>query len=78
MAAAAADVFPDLRHLEPNKENHGCVASIYIEAVGIGIQDWELSIDEAAGKDCVNRPKFRACYDLSMAKLTLQKALLGH
>jgi len=55
-SAAAADLFRDLLHLEANKENCGRVASIYIEAVGIGLQDWQLSIDEAAWKDCVNHP----------------------
>ena len=77
-SAAAADLFPDLLNLEAHKENHGRVASIYIESVGVGIQDRQLTIDEAAWKDCVNHPNFRACYDLSMAKLSLQKAILGH
>ena len=75
---ADADLFPDLLHLEANKNNHGRFASIYLESVGVGIQDWQLTIDETSWKECVKHSNFRACYDLSMAKLALEKAILGH
>jgi hypothetical protein len=77
-STAAADLFPDLLQLGANKHNRGRVASIYVESVGVGTQGWQLTIDEAAWKDCITHPNFRACYDLSMAKLALQKAILGH
>ena len=75
---AAADLFPDLLHLDHNVENRGRVASIFIESVGIGDQDRRLTIDEAAWNECVKHPNFRACYDLSMARLAMEKALLDH
>ena len=54
------------------------MASIFIESVGIGDQDRRLTIDEAAWNECVKHPNFRACYDLSMARLAMEKALLDH
>lgn len=75
---AAGDFFPDLLHLVKNVENRGRVASIFIESMGIGIQDYRMTIDEAAWNECVTRPNFRACYDLSMARMAMQQAMLGH
>jgi hypothetical protein len=70
------DLFPDLTRLEFNAENRGRVASIIVESVGIGVQSKAISIDETAWKECIKHPNFRACYDLSMAKVALQQALL--
>ncbi len=75
---AAADFFPDLLRLEPNVENRGRVASIFIEHMGVGDQKLRLTTDDAAWNECVQHPNFRACYDLSMAKLALQHAMLEH
>jgi len=74
---ASADLFPDLRHLANNGDNRGRVASIFMESIGLGIQGRHVTVDEAAWKECVKHPNFRACYDLSMAKLALQNAMLG-
>ena len=73
-----ADFFPDLLRLDHNVENRGRVASIFIESLGIGIQSHRLTIDEKAWSECVKHPNFRACYDLSMARLALQEAILKH
>lgn len=73
---ASADLFPDLLHLLHNKENRGRVASIFMESIGIGIQGQHLTMDEAIWNECVKHPNFQACYDLSMAKLALQKAMM--
>lgn len=74
---AAADFFPDLLRLVKNAENRGRVASIFIESEGIGVQDQRLTIDQAAWNECVKHPNFRACYDLSMARMAMQQAMLG-
>ena len=73
---AAADLFPDLMRLDHNVENRGRVASIYIESVGIGDQSHRLTTDAEAWSACVQHPNFRACYDLSMARLAMQQAML--
>lgn len=73
-----ADFFPDLLRLDHNVENRGRVASIFIESLGIGTQSRRLTIDENAWSECVQHPNFRACYDLSMARLALQEAILRH
>ena len=74
---AAADLFPDLLHLKTNQTNRGRVASIIIESRGIGVQRSELIVNNEAWGECVKTPHFRACYDLSMAKLALQSTLSG-
>jgi len=72
---AAGDLFPDMTRLEDNKENRGRVASVILESVGIGRQRQQLTIDASAWSECVKHPNFRACYDLSMAKLALEQAM---
>lgn len=76
--SVAGDFFPDLLHLEQNVENRGRVASIFIGSVGMGIQVRRLTIDGAAWMECLKQPHFRACYDLSMARIALQQAMLAH
>lgn len=74
---AAADFFPDLLHLTLNNRHRGRVATAVVESCGNGVQDRVLTVDEKAWAACVMSPNFRACYDLSMAKLALQEALAG-
>jgi hypothetical protein len=73
--AAAADLFPNLLNLKTNQINRGRVASVVMQSEGIGVQRSELIVDSQAWEECVKTPHFRACYDLSMAKLALQGAL---
>ena len=75
---SAADLFPDLLRLDHNTENRGRIASIFFESLGLGIHSRRLTIDESAWCECVKHPNFQACYDLSMARLALQKAMLEH
>ena len=77
-SSTAADLFPDLLRLKDNAENRGRVASIFIESIGIGVQERRLTIDETAWNECLKHPNFRACHDLSMARQALQQAMLGH
>ena len=77
-STTAADLFPDLLRLEHNRENRGRVASIFIESLGIGVQDRRLTIEPVAWNECVKHPNFRPCYDLSMARMALQQAMLEH
>ena len=74
---AAADLVPDLLNLKTNQSNRGRVASIVIKSRGIGVQRSELIVNNKAWEECVKTPHFRACYDLSMAKLALQSSLSG-
>ncbi len=72
---AAVDLFPDLLNLKTNQINRGRVASVIVESSGLGVRHSEVVVDEQAWDACVKAPHFRACYDLSMAKLALQGAL---
>jgi hypothetical protein len=76
-SAAAADLFRDLLHLEANKENCGRVLDLHR---GRGHWPSGLATQHRRSRleGLCQSPNFRACYDLSMARLTLQKAILGH
>ncbi len=76
-STSEADLFPDLEHLKYNVENCGRVASILVKSIGIGIQQRKLTIDEQGWRECFKHPNFRACHDLAMAKLAMQKELLA-
>lgn len=73
--ACTGDLFPDMLHLERNQLNKGRVFGVLLESRGIGIQDRKIVVDKRAWEECLKSPNFRACYDLSMAKLALQQAL---
>ena len=72
---SAADLFPDILHLSMNTRHRGRIVTVVVESCGIGVQGHVITVDEKAWEECVKTPNFRACYDLSMAKLALQRAL---
>lgn len=72
---SAGDFFPDLLRIQLNHLNRGRVFAVLTESHGVGLQNREMIVDQAAWDECVKSPNFRACYDLSMAKLALQQAL---
>ena len=72
---SSADLFPDLLNLDTNKRNRGRVVTDVVESCGVVTQNCVLTVDTKAWEECVKSLNFRACYDLSMAKLALQEAL---
>ena len=70
--------FPDVLNLEINRVNRGKVFSAFVQCIGVGVQDRKIGIDKQSWDDCETCPDYRSCYDLSLGKLTLQKAVLSH
>jgi hypothetical protein len=44
-ASAAADLFPEMLHLEINRLNKGCVFGVLVESYGVGMQHREVIVD---------------------------------
>jgi hypothetical protein len=72
----AGDLFPDMLNLKINRLNKGRVFGLRVESCGIGVQHREIVIDEEAWEKCSKSPNFDRCFQLSMAKLALQQAVL--
>jgi hypothetical protein len=70
-------LFPDLLQLPRNKMNQGHVFGAMVQSVGVGVQDRKLSVNAAEWEKCAVCPDYRTCYDLSLAKLALQQAVLS-
>jgi len=70
-------MFPDVSELHFNKPNQSKVASIEIDAHGIGIQRRRLSIDRQEWNECLGCERFDDCYKLSIARLLMQQTLAG-
>lgn len=71
------DLFPDFLSLENNVINRGRIFSVLVERTGMGVQHRWMGCDSAAWAKCAEKPCFRQCYDMSMAKLALAQALLN-
>ena len=69
------NMFPDFAQERLNERNRGKAFSVIVESVGIGIQKRAVTTDLEEWEDCLQCPDYRTCYDLSMAKLHLWKAL---
>ncbi len=76
--ASTGDLFPDMLHLAKNRLNKGRVFGVLLESHGMGIQNRKIVVDKKAWEECAKSPNFRACYDLSIAKLALQQAQTGY
>ena len=70
-------LFPDLLAVHHNGVVRGRVFGVLIESFGIGVQSRKILLDADAWKKCRDCPRYDECYDLSMAKLEFQKAVLS-
>jgi len=70
-------LFPDLLAVHHNGVARGKVFGVLIQSFGIGVQSREMLLDADAWKKCRECPRYDECYDLSMAKLGFQKAVLS-
>ena len=68
-------MLPDFAQEHLNERNHGKAFSVLVESGGIGVQGRTLIAKPDEWEDCLQCPDYRTCYDLSMAKLQLWKAL---
>ncbi|MEI7940832.1 MAG: hypothetical protein WCK27_29500 [Verrucomicrobiota bacterium] len=64
--------FTGLRHKERLK---GCGFTALVISSGTGAQGRSLEVKTEAWEQCVPCPDYRACYDLSLAKLEMSNVL---
>jgi len=76
--ARLGELFPDFPHLIPNVLNRGRAFGVLIESHGIGTQHKEIVRYEAAWKKCLECHEFDRCLQVSLASLTLQKAVSNY
>ena len=68
-------MFPDLTRLEYNRPCRGKAFAALATSHGIGVQSWDLAVDEAGWDACQQCPVYRSCYDLCSALLALKSAM---
>ncbi len=68
-------LLPDFEHLNYNKPTEGKAFRVFVESIGAGRQRREEELKPEAWDECVACADYRACYELSMAKLALHQAL---
>ena len=68
-------LFPDLEHLRYNKPTDGKAFRVFVQRIGMGTQRRELELNQDQWEECTVCTDFQSCYQLSMAKLALHRAL---
>jgi hypothetical protein len=68
-------MFPDLSQVRYNKPAEGVAFRVLITSLGIGVQGRDVEVKRDGWEHCVACERYRDCYDLSMAKLTLHQAV---
>ena len=68
-------LLPDFEHLNYNKPTEGKAFRVFVENIGAGRQRREEELKPEAWDVCIACAEYRACCELSMAKLALHQAL---
>ncbi|MEE9211901.1 MAG: hypothetical protein V3U29_04530 [Phycisphaeraceae bacterium] len=68
-------LLPDLLRLRLNKTAKGRAVSVHATSRGVGVQERDVRVDQTQWAQCTRCPHYRSCYDLSLAKLELARAL---
>jgi hypothetical protein len=68
-------LLPDFEHLNHNKPTEGRAFRVFVENIGAGRQRRDQEVKAEAWDECVACADYRPCYELSMAKLALHRAL---
>ena len=69
------EMFPDLDQLEYNLPLRGKALQVLVRSKGIGTAGRSVTVDREQWDRCVACARYRDCYDLSLAKLTLAIAV---
>jgi hypothetical protein len=76
MKSCFGTIYPDLENLRFGQAARGKVFQICVNSQGAGHRDRKLDVDVSAWESCQQCEDFRNCFDFSMAKLQMQRALL--
>ncbi len=68
-------IFPDFEHLQYNKPTEGKAIRVFVENIGAGRQRRELEVKPENWDECSACVEYHSCYDLSMGKLAVHRAL---
>jgi hypothetical protein len=69
------NLVPDFERLQHNRPTEGKAFRVFVENIGAGTQRRELELKSEGWDECAGCADYRPCYDLSMAKLALHRAL---
>lgn len=75
MKSCFGTIYPDLEKFQFNKELAGKVFSLRINTVGPFHRERRLEINTTEWEECQGCELFRSCFDLSNAKLAMQRAM---
>jgi hypothetical protein len=68
-------IFPDLGQFQLGKPLEGKVFQISVQSLGPGHKERKMEINVDEWEKCRQCADFRNCYEFSMAKLEMQRAL---
>lgn len=71
-------MFPDFTRLKKNEPLSSPAFTALMVSHGIGVQSRELEVRREDWDKCVACVDYRACYDLSLAKLLMKTILANH
>ncbi len=71
-------MFPDVLHVESDRPHRGKVFSVLLQRAGGMIRcNREVSVNTGRWDECRKCPDFDGCYQLSVAKLLLEAAVVN-
>ena len=70
-------MFPDFTRLKRKERLEGQAFAALVTGSGTGAQGRSLEVKRAAGEKCVACPDYGTCYDLILAKLEMNEALMN-
>jgi len=70
-------MFPDFTRLKRKERLEGQAFTALMVSSGTGAQGRSLEVKGEAWEKCVACPDYRTCYDLSLAKLEMNEALMN-
>jgi hypothetical protein len=70
-------MFPDFTRLKRKEKLEGQAFTALVVSSGTGAQSRNLEVKRDAWVRCVACPDYRTCYDLSLAKLEMNNALMN-
>ncbi len=70
-------MFPDFTRLKRKERLEGQAFTALLTGSGTGAQGRSLEVKREAWEKCVACPDYRTCYDLSLARLEMNNALMN-
>lgn len=75
LKACFGTIYPDFAEFRFNQQITGKVFQMKINTLGPGHRDRHMELDAKAWEECQSCEHYRSCFDLSNAKLSMQRAM---